>query len=160
MVVAMNKPGRYGASIPGESLPGVDFPTGPDPYEVNGPEDAEEAREIALGETALAGGALDAALWLAPEDGEVALARERLDAFEASLREAETAAQVAQRFDGIVRFAGAADAAGLYGDVEVDQMEVKIGDNICHYSTGELVVIVVGFILAIIPGIIFLFLLC
>ena len=47
MVVAMNKPGRYGASIPGESLPGVDFPTGPDPYEVNGPEDAEEAREIA-----------------------------------------------------------------------------------------------------------------
>lgn len=119
---------------------------------------ADEARGIALAETAVAGAALDLAALLAPEDEAVLDARARLAAFEASLGEAETAAEVSARFGEMARFASAAPA--FYGDLTVDQTEVRIGDNVCHYSTGELIVIIVGFILAIIPGIIFLFLLC
>ena len=44
-------------------------------------------------------------------------------------------------------------------DLEVGNADVS-GPGGCHYSTGEIVAIVIGFILFIIPGIMLLFVLC
>lgn len=58
----------------------------------------------------------------------------------------------------------AADAASpgepiQLADLEVENADVR-GPGSCHYSTGEIIAVVIGFILFIIPGIILLIVLC
>jgi hypothetical protein len=66
------------------------------------------------------------------------------------VRAAENQAEVAHQFGRLVRVASA-------GDLTIVDAELKAD---CEYTTGEIVIIVIGFVLAIIPGLIFMALLC
>ncbi len=98
----------------------------------------DEAKELALSKIELGHKAIDKAAKFLPDDGAgLAEAEARLDTLEAGVVAAESQAQVAAQFDRIGAVGGG-----------------------CDYSTTEIVVIVIGFVLGIIPGIIFLFLFC
>lgn len=98
----------------------------------------EEARELALAKIRLGQKAIDRAEKLRVADATgLAEAEARLDALEAGVRAAETPDAVAAQFD------------------RLDANAVK-----CDYTPTEIIIIVVGFVLGIIPGIIFLFLFC
>lgn len=84
--------------------------------------------------------ALEQAVRLAPEQVDILGAEARLSDFEAGVSAAATQAEVAEQLDGVV--AAEADGGG------------------CDYTTVEIIVIVIGFILGILPGILFLFLFC
>ena len=77
-------------------------------------------------------------------------ARAKIEAFEVEVRSAESQAEVAGAFGTLVRLASANDLTVVDADIKAD----------CEYTTGEIVIIVIGFILAIIPGIIFMAILC
>jgi hypothetical protein len=98
----------------------------------------EEARDRALAKIRLGHKAIDKAARILPgEVAGIAEATARLDALEAGVRAADTPAGVAAEFD-------------------------RLGANAvsCDYTTVEVVVIVIGFVLGIIPGILFLILFC
>ena len=101
-------------------------------------ESPEAARELALSQTRVAHQALDRAGKLF---GEKALRDEaaRLENFEEEVRAAPDQAAVVAEFDAL--------------------MGPRLL-NACHYDGVEIVIIVIGFILGIIPGILFLFLFC
>jgi hypothetical protein len=98
----------------------------------------EAARSMALSKLALADKAIDGAERVIPGEPGLVDARARLNAFESNVATAASPHAVAAQFDGLML----ADGGG------------------CSYDTVEVVVIVIGFILGIIPGIIFLFLFC
>ena len=100
----------------------------------------EQARRMAMSKIRLGHRAIDAAERMMPNEAGIAEAAAALDAFEADVASARTQQEVAARFDGLV----------ARGD----------GGGGCHFNVGEVIVIVVGFVLGIIPGIIFLLLLC
>jgi hypothetical protein len=76
-------------------------------------------------------------------------AEKRMADYESNVRTAKAPAAVADHFGSLVRLASS-------GAVVSD----GVSTSGCSYSTGEIIAIVLGFLLAIIPGIILLILLC
>ena len=76
-------------------------------------------------------------------------AEKRMADYESNVRTAKAPAAVADHFGSLVRLAS---SGAVVGD--------GVSTSGCDYSSGEIVAIVIGFILAIIPGIILLILLC
>ena len=110
----------------------------------------EEARTLALSQTRLAHKALSRARWVLPFNSTVREVNRKLDAYEARIRDARTQNEVAAEFGRLVRVASAGDPKIVDAKVRAD----------CNYTTVEVVIIIIGFLLGIIPGIIFMFLLC
>lgn len=108
---------------------------------------AEEARRLATRPSGLARRALGAARRLAPWSGGLRTAHGTLVDYEARVAKAETPAEAAREFEGLVRLAG-------------NGVTVSGNSGRCHYDTVEIIAIVLGFLLFIIPGIILLIVLC
>lgn len=100
----------------------------------------EQAQALALRRIERSQRAVERANQLVPGDADLDQALRTLDAFEASVGAAGSPGEVAEAFGTWTQ------AQPLAGG--------------CHYSTGEVIAIVLGFILGIIPGIILLILLC
>jgi hypothetical protein len=109
-----------------------------------------EAQAMAFGQTRLARKAVSRARWIVPFHPALGEARAKLDDFDARVREAKSQAEVARSFGRLVRVASADDLTIVDAELKAD----------CEYTTGEIVIIVIGFFLAIIPGLIFMALLC
>ena len=110
----------------------------------------DESRRLALEQTGLARKALSRAKWVIPFNGALREASGKLDAYEVRVQEAGTPGEVAEAFGDLVRLASADGLTIVDAEVKAD----------CDYTTGEIVIIVIGFLFAIIPGIIFLAILC
>lgn len=106
-----------------------------------------DARALAAPPLALARGAMERARGWLPGASGLAEGERRLRAGEEAVAAATTPAAVAGAFAGAV--SGSMPLAG-----------VDIDPPSCSYSTLEIVAIVLGFILGIIPGLILLVLLC
>jgi len=119
----------------------------------------EEARRLALRPAQAARHALRVAGLVAPSSERLSDARGRLEGFEDRVQEADSPAAVAGEFDRLL-------GADLHGGDFVQVADLNVGGasvrgpGECHYSTGEIIAIVIGFLLFIIPGIILLFVLC
>jgi hypothetical protein len=98
-----------------------------------------EAKDMAMKKLRLGHKALDAAEALTPDIQEMADARAKFDAFESTVVAASTTQEVASAFDNLAQ-----------------QNQAMA----CDYTTVELVIIVIGFLFFIIPGIIFLIIFC
>lgn len=99
----------------------------------------DEARLIATRDTQLAYRVLKRARVLAPSAASLRAAAARLDDYHGIVGRASSRAEIATSFHHLTSPRTAAD---------------------CDYSTGEMIAIVLGFILGIIPGLILLVLLC
>ena len=119
----------------------------------------EEARDLALTPARAARRALQLAGMVAPSSEKLSEARARLEGFEARVQESETPAAVADEFGRLLDLQMRDGNLVQIADLQVEDADVD-GPGGCHYSTGEIVAIVIGFILFIIPGIILLFVLC
>ena len=108
--------------------------------------DADEARERALKPSRLARKALGLARWFTPDRAQLEPARQRLADYEARVARAQTPVEASREFEGLVRVAG--------------DVDVRVGDGGCHYTTTEVIAIILGFFLFIIPGIILLIVFC
>jgi hypothetical protein len=108
---------------------------------------AEEARALATRPSSLARRALGAAKRLAPWSGSLRDAHRKLLSYESRVAKAQTSAEAAREFEGLVQLAGNG---------------VTVGGNSgrCSYTTTEIIAIVLGFIFFIIPGIILLIVFC
>jgi capsular polysaccharide biosynthesis protein len=106
---------------------------------LRGSDSVEQAQELAIAKISLTERAVRQAVKIVPNDVELLEHQHQLQAFRAGVEDARTQEQVAQRF------------STLQGQ--------QMGGS-CHFSTGEVIAIVLGFILGIIPGIILLILLC
>lgn len=105
----------------------------------------EDARERAAKPSRLARRAIALARWIAPEKSKLEQTRAKLAAYEARVAAAPDAASAAAEFDGLVRVAG---------------VDVNVGKGGCSYTSTEIIAIVLGFLLFIIPGIILLIVFC
>ncbi|MBS1211562.1 MAG: hypothetical protein H6R26_178 [Proteobacteria bacterium] len=110
----------------------------------------DEARTLALAPTDAALDAVSKARSVVPFSQDLRQAQSRLADARSRIEEAETPAQVADEFSGMMW-------AGLDDD---SLARVKVGSHGCDYSTGETIAIVVGLILGIVPGLILLVVLC
>jgi hypothetical protein len=110
-------------------------------------ESAQEARALATRPSGMARRALGAARRIAPWSGSLRNAHGELLGYEGRVAKAQTPAEAAREFEGLVRLAGNG---------------VTVGGNSgrCHYDTLEIIAIILGFLLFIIPGIILLIVLC
>lgn len=115
--------------------------------------DAERARELALDDVRGARRALGIAGWLVPDSDELRAARARVDAYVRNVEQARSAEEVAERFAAFVQVADGSDIVGVDGRWDG-------GDGRCNFSDREIIAIVLGFILGIIPGLILIVLLC
>jgi len=106
---------------------------------LRGADSLEEAQELALDEVEQSRKAVQRATRLVPGDAELRATHADLEAFADGVAAAQSRGEVADRF------------ATLRGQ--------QTAAN-CHYSTGEVIAIVLGFILGVLPGIILLILLC
>jgi hypothetical protein len=104
---------------------------------------AEEARARAAKPSRLARRAIAMARWLAPERSKLDATRERLAAYEARVATAPTPRAAAAEFGEMVRLAGA-----------------NVSTGGCSWTTTEIIAIILGFLLFIIPGIILLIVFC
>lgn len=135
----------------------------------------EDARELILLQTGRAKKALSTASSILPFSPAIREAREKIETLEARVYAANTQAEVATEFSDLL--AGSADTGGpaivdrqetdgspmiLAGtDLNQPAVSVSSGDGHgCDYTTGEIIIIVLGFLLFIIPGIIFLVIFC
>ena len=109
-----------------------------------------EAQAIALSPTDEAIEALKSASAIAPFSDDLVKAENRLSDARSRILVASSQAEVADEFSGMM-------LAGLDND---HAAHVNVGKVGCDYSTGELIAIVIGLILGIIPGLILLVLLC
>lgn len=100
----------------------------------------EASKRMALRQTRLAHLAVAKAARTFPGSPGIQQANARLDAFDAGIASATTSEEVADQFDTVV--------------------EVGSGAGGCDYNTTEIVIIVIGFVFGILPGILFLFLFC
>ena len=107
----------------------------------------EEARERAVKPSRLARRAIALARWISPEQSKLDATRAKLAAYEARVATAPDAASAAAEFEGLVRVAGGVD------------VQVGKGGG-CSYTTTEIIAIILGFLLFIIPGIILLIVFC
>ena len=112
----------------------------------------DDARALALEQTGMARKALSRAKWVVPFNGAIGEASGKLDAYEVRVQSAESPEEVAAAFGSLVRLASADDLK-----VVDAHMFEKEG---CSYSTGEIIITIIGFILGIIPGFIFLAVFC
>lgn len=107
----------------------------------------ESAREAAIRPSKLARRALTLAGFVQRDDTELERVRAQLAEYEDRVGRAETQQDAATEFESLVRLAGGAN--------------VNIGNgNGCSYDTVEIIAIVFGFLLFIIPGIILLIVFC
>lgn len=109
-----------------------------------------EARTLALAPTDDAIDALKNARTLMPFSDDLSIAEARLSDARLRIETANSQDEVADEFSGMM-------IAGLDND---SAAHVNVGKVGCDYSTGELIAIVVGLILGIIPGLILLIVLC
>ena len=107
----------------------------------------DEARELALQPTQGAHFALAQAQRFAPWTDSLAEADVELAAYETRVNDATTPEAIA-------------DAAAVFVAGAPTGVKPDVGAGGCSYSTGEVIAIVIGFVLGIIPGIILMFLLC
>ena len=98
---------------------------------------AEEAQQMALSKIRLGHRAVKTASKLVSDQQGIARAEARLVELEEGILASQTPTEVAEQF-------GRLDSQALN----------------CHYDTVEVVVIVVGFVLGILPGVLFLILFC
>lgn len=119
----------------------------------------EEARDLALTPARAAKRALQVAALVAPTSEKLTEARARLEGFETRVRGSETPAAVANEFGHLLDLDMRSGKLVQLADLSVNHGDVR-GPGQCHYTTGEIIAIVFGFILFIIPGIILLFVLC
>lgn len=113
--------------------------------------DLDEARALALAPTADALSALEDARAFIPFNEDLRLAESKLSDARSRIENAQTQDQVADEFSGMM----------LAGGLDEDRAAgVDVGGIDCNYSTGELIAIVIGLILGIIPGLILLVVLC
>lgn len=136
-----------------------------------------EARRMVLSQTSLARRALAAASWLVPAGGAIDEARAKLDDLERRVYAANTPSEVASDFLAFLtpheRTSESASVGQpsrsdvgqmmLAGGSELDKPAVSVkgsGSKGCDYTRGEIIIIVLGFLLFIIPGIIFLIIFC
>jgi len=119
----------------------------------------EEARALALTPARAARHALQVAGLVAPSSEKITAARARLEGYEARVKGSETPAAVAGEFGQLLDLDMRSGNLMQVADLNVRHGNVR-GPGGCHYSTGEIVAIVFGFILFIIPGIILLIVLC
>ncbi len=113
--------------------------------------DVDAARTLAIENSSVARGVLERALWLVPGSESLSRAHARIEAYEKRIVQSESVLDVADEFASFVQIASS-------GQIMAD-VDVGTGGK-CHYSTGEIIAIVLGFILGILPGIILLVLLC
>jgi hypothetical protein len=133
-------------------------PSGPNQYqeltqlkqEIAAADNLNVARKLALAPTNSAISALKKASMMMPFSDDLRTAEKRLDDSRSRIMLASSQEQVADEFDGMM-------LAGLDND---HAAHVNIGSGGCDYSSGELIAIVVGLILGIIPGLILLVVLC
>lgn len=133
-------------------------PAGPEQFrelsqlkkEIASASDLTEARKMALAPTDDAINALKNARNMIPFSEDLKTAESRLNDARSRIMLASSQEQVADEFDGMM-------LAGLDNDRAA---HVNIGSGGCDYSTGELIAIVIGLILGIIPGLILLVVLC
>lgn len=104
-------------------------------------ESLEAARRIATSDSRFARDVLQRARLFAPGSESLQLAAAKLDAFHVEVAAASTRADVAASFDDLTRSAPGVDVG-------------------CHYSGGEVIAILLGLLLGIIPGLILMILLC
>jgi len=97
----------------------------------------EQAKELALAKIELSHKAIKKASKLVSDGSAIARADAKLDTLEQGVLAAQTQQEVAAQFANI----------GVFG-------------THCHYDTAEIVIIVVGFVLGILPGVIFMLLFC
>jgi hypothetical protein len=117
--------------------------------QVAGARDVAQAQALATDGARQARVALDRARRLVFFDrGSLDAARGRLIAYESRVAQAATSEAVVAEFD--------ATFAGKVGP----QAELNLNASSCTYTTGEIIAVVLGLILGIIPGLILLFLLC
>jgi hypothetical protein len=109
-----------------------------------------EARTLALAPTDDAIDALKNARTLMPFSDDLSIAETRLSDARLRIEAADSRDEIADEFSGMI-------LAGLDNDRAA---HVNVGKVGCDYSTGELIAIVVGLILGIIPGLILLIVLC
>lgn len=109
-----------------------------------------EARTLALTPTAAAIDALRNARSIVPFSNDLRLAEIKLTDMYSRIEAADTPHRVANEFSGMM-------LAKLDDDKAAS---LQVGKTGCNYSTGEVIAIVVGLILGIIPGLILLFVLC
>jgi len=134
----------------------------------------DAARELILGQTRLAQKALAAASWALPFSDSVREAREKITALEHRVYAANTQSEVASDFLDFLQVPedsesyqplGHPEGDGspmLVAQTNLDQPVVHVGPSGagCNYSTAEIIIIILGFIFFIIPGIIFLIIFC
>lgn len=134
----------------------------------------EEARELILSQTGLARKALSTASWILPFNSSVREAREKIGNLESRVYAASTQKDVARDFSEFVGLPADSNSAivdqdeadsspMMLAEADLNRSAVRVdtGDGHgCNYSTGEVIIIVLGFILFIIPGIIFLVIFC
>lgn len=119
----------------------------------------EEARKLALSPARAARRALQVAVLIAPSSEKITSAKARLEGFEDRVEASETPSAVAGEFGHLLDLDMRSGNLVQVADLDVGNASVR-GPGRCHYSTGEIVAIVFGFILFIIPGIILLIVLC
>jgi hypothetical protein len=115
-------------------------------------ETVEEARALALAQTRLAREALSRAGRVLLLSESVRETKARLEAFEDRVQVAGTQAEVAEEYSTFLKIAYRDDP-----DSVAPQIESKGG---CHYTKMEIVIILIGLLFGILPGLIFLILLC
>ncbi|MBD3317902.1 MAG: hypothetical protein GF344_19120 [Chitinivibrionales bacterium] len=126
--------------------------------DISAAESVEQARKKALAPTRAARTALARTRWLVPWSEDIRDAHSRLKECEKRIEDAADTDAVRREFNNMVQLASAGRV-----DAYLNQADVQIDDDDaggCDYSTGEIIAIVIGFILGIIPGIILLFVLC
>jgi hypothetical protein len=118
-----------------------------------------DARKLAVGPARVARRALTVAAFVAPATDSFADAKTRLESFEAQVEASASPEEVAARFAELVDPTAASAGTPIQlADLQVGNADVDAGG--CNYSTGEIIAVVIGFILFIIPGIILLIVLC
>ena len=100
----------------------------------------QDAKEMAYKQTRLGHAAIRRAAEALPGDDGIAEADARLATFDAGVAGASTQAEVAAQFDTL--------------------MQTQAQEHRCDYTPSEVAIIVIGFLLGILPGILFLFLFC
>lgn len=110
----------------------------------------DEARALAAEPLDAALAAVRTARRFAPFSEDLQLAAARLGSARRGIRQSHTASEVAEVFSNMT-------LAGLDADNAAD---IRVANTKCQYSTGEVIAVVVGLILGIIPGLILLVVLC
>lgn len=112
----------------------------------------EEAQTLALVDVGLARKAISRAKWIMPRSQTLRNASERLESYEVSVEGAQSQQEVAEAFANLVRLASAD---------ELQVVDVGLLDKEgCEFTTGEIIVIIIGLVFGIIPGLIFLAIFC